>query len=242
LARTSNEKIPVNVRNVRPMIGGFDARKISSLILVLMLSLLIMHFNTFVSVIFALAGCIFSLVPSEDGFFPGTLLRRLRSGIIRKSGKVKLSYNIDTDGGVCIFRTWGRMFVIAILEGIPAQMLSSDETQSAPALISSVIDKLSSSTSFVAFNETPDVARFTIQGDDDDSSDYNGLISYIFDGVKYYKSCLILSADGGREFSSNLNLLMGDCQTLSDGVRRAGLDLTFVSDVSEARKILKESL
>ncbi|MEM0156033.1 MAG: hypothetical protein QW597_05480 [Thermoplasmataceae archaeon] len=239
---SSTDKIPANVRNIRPRIGGIDARKISSLIATLMVSLLILHYNPLLSIIFAVGGVILSLMPSEEGFFPGTIGQYLRTELKRKSGTLKLEYHVDCVDGICTVLKGKLMFAIATLKGLPAQMLSYEESFSETEMISSIIDKLYSRVSFVAYSEMLDVSSYIIKETDDDSLDYNGLVSYIFEDVRYYRSFLLLSVDTLIDFSRSMNLLRKDCETLREGLKRSGIEIAFMSDISEIGRLLGRSL
>lgn len=238
--RNHGIRIPSNIRNLIPRIAGFDARKISSLIIVVMLSLIVLHFSAIFSIITAVFGILLSVIPVGDQFFPALVLRMISMRLGEKSGELSLAYDINCSDEMCFFIGRHRLFVVCKAKALPFQLMAEGEVRNEALSISSTLDKLSSDLESVAIPVMVDSERFQVTGGDDESSDYNDLISFVFNGTTFYDSYFFLSQSDNADPAKSYALLKKESRALKEGLEHVGISVEIITERSEAEEIVRK--
>jgi hypothetical protein len=233
-------RIPANVRNYTPRIGGMDARKISAIALLFIISAIIFHFSMLISIVVASGGSIFILFPTDNGFLPSTIMHRFLSLFHGKAGMLRYEIALDCGSGICIFREKNRIFSVICAGGLPYQMMKSSEIIAEASAISKSIDQLTAELTVMALPVKADLSRYVTGSPDDDSMDYDGLVSFLVSDSIFYKPYFFLSFRVKQGMSPQLDTMRKETEEFKENLQRAGLVVDVISEVEDGREILKQ--
>jgi len=235
-------RIPANVRNYTPRIGGMDARKISAIALLFIISAIIFHFNMLISILVASVGSFFSLFPKENGFLPSAIMHRLLSFFHRKEGKLRYEITLDCSSGICVFREKNRVFSAIRASGLSYQMMKSGEIIAEASAISKSIDQLTAELTVMALPVEADTSTYITGSPDDDSIDYDGLVSFLVRDSTFYQSYFFLSFRIKRGMFPQIDTMSKETEGFKENMQRAGLAVDVISEAEDGMEILKQLL
>lgn len=233
-------RIPANVRNYTPRIGGMDARKISAIALLFIISAIIFHFNMLVSIVVASGGSIFTLFPTEKGFLPSTVMHRFLSLFHRKAGMLRYEITMDCSSGICIFRDKNRIFSVICAGGLPYQMMKSGEIIAEASAISKSIDQLTAELTVMALPIKADLSSYITGLQDEDSMDYDGLVSFLASDSIFYKPYFFLSFRVKQGKPPQIDTMRKETEEFKENLQRSGLVVDIISEDEVGRGILKQ--
>ena len=239
MGQQSGINIPSNVRNFTPRIGGFDARKISSLVLLFILSAIIFHFSVLASIVVATGGVILILVPYGEEFFPSIAIRDIILLLRRKTGNIKVETSIECSSGVCIFRDRNRIFSVIEVSAMPFQVMTPDEIIAEAVSVSGTIDRLTSDIEVVSFPVRANSLDYLTGGSDENLMDYDGLIAFLISDAIFHKPYFFLSFIAGHGFLSSSDTLKTETEALRDGLQRAGINAMVIRTPEAGREIIE---
>lgn len=236
--RQKGLEIPSNVRNFTPRIGGFDARKISSLVILFILSAITFHFSILASISIAVVGVIFILIPLGEDFFPVYFFNRLVDLTSRKKGSVKVEVSIDCSNGICVFRSGKRFFSAVEIGATPFQLMTPAEISAEVIAVSGTIDQLTSEVEIVTFPVSANPMGYSTGSDNIDSADYDGLIDFLISGTVFHRPYFFLSIMTHNAIAPPIDILTNDAKNLSEGLSRAGIHAAVVSTAEAGKKVI----
>ena len=233
-------RIPANVRNYSPRIGGMDARKVSAIALLFIISAIIFHFSMLISILVASCGSIFTLFPIDSGFLPSAVMNRLYTMLHRKEGNLRYEITLDCSDEICIFRGKNRLFSVISATGLPYQMMKSGEIIAEASAISRSIDQLTAELTVMALPVKADPSSYITGSSDEDFMDYDGLVSFLVKDSIFYKPYFFLSFKVKRGMFSQHDTIRKETEELKENLQRAGLVVEVISEVEDGMEILKQ--
>ena len=233
-------RIPANVRNYSPRIGGMDARKVSAIALLFIISAIIFHFSMLISVLVASSGSIFTLFPIDSGFLPSAVLKRFYTIFHQKKGILRYEITLDCSGGICIFRGKKRLFSVISAAGLPYQMMKPGEIVAEASAISRSIDQLTAELTVMALPVKADPSSYMTGSSDEDSMDYDGLVSFLVKDSIFYKPYFFLSFRVKQGVFPQHDTMRKETEELKENLQRAGLVVEVISEVEGGMEILKQ--
>lgn len=233
-------RIPANVRNYTPRIGGMDARKISAIALLFIISAIIFHFSMLISILVATGGSIFTLFPTDEGFLPSAVMYMFLSLFYPKEGNLRLEITLDCSSGICIFREKNRIFSVIHASGLPYQMMKSGEIIAEASAISKSLDQLTAELTIMALPVMAGPSSYITGSPDDDSMDYDELVSFLLRDSIFYKPYFFLSFRGKQGTFPQMDTMRKETEELKENLQRAGLVVSVISEVEAGMEILEQ--